>query len=381
MIDAFLTDRSLFRRTLSLFGLAIVTWSVIAQYARGDIPAWAFWCVLGANAVWLVLVFLPSRFVVVTTVCVCLMVLLGGIAAAATQGVGVAPAAVGVLWQTRDVRQSVNRGVALGIGCMLVVLVGNFISPISDFGLVAMEAGIVVAFLGGESRRQTLLAQRRANELVAEQARADVLAARQHIAHDIHDVLAHSLGGLVIQLDAVDALLESGEVDAATARVRDARTLAADGLSEARRAVAALREPPADASATVAGETLVDELNVLFDTHRSLGGIVDFRETGTRAEVSEAVDSALRRAVQEGLTNARKHAPGAAVHVRMAWTQQDVTVRIENRAAAHALSSSGHGLVGMRERFAALPGGRADASFDHDSFVVTATAALVGALA
>ena len=127
------------------------------------------------------------------------------------------PAAVGVLWQTRDVRQTVNRGVALGIGCMLVVLVGNFISPISDFGLVAMEAGIVVAFLGGESRRQTLLAQRRANELVAEQARADVLAARQHIAHDIHDVLAHSLGGLVIQLDAVDALLESGEVDRAGA--------------------------------------------------------------------------------------------------------------------------------------------------------------------
>ena len=78
-----------------------------------------------------------------------------------------------------------------------------------------------------------------------EKAQIELLAQRQSVARDIHDVLAHSLGGLVIQLDAVEALLESGDVDAARSRVADARALAASGLGEARRAVDALRDPDA----------------------------------------------------------------------------------------------------------------------------------------
>jgi signal transduction histidine kinase len=370
MIDDFPGARSLFREGIGLLGIALISWDIVSEYAHGDIPLWALCCVLIANVAWLVLIFLPSRFIVVATVCVCVMVGVGGIAATGSHGLGIAPAAVGVLWQTRDIRQSVNRGIALGVACMIIVFAGDFIVPISSLGMLAMEAGIVVAF------RQFLFAQRRANQLVAEQARADVLSARQHIAHDIHDVLAHSLGGLVIQLDAVDALLESGDAVGAAERVRDARALAADGLSEARRAVAALRELPADLGEPVSGDTLVSELSELFETHRSLGGTVEFRESGVHSDVSAAVDAAIRRAVQEGLTNARKHAPGAAVRVRLGWGSTDVAVRIENRAAGPSSPASGHGLIGMRERFAALPGGRADAGFDNGSFVVTASATL-----
>ena len=97
--------------------------------------------------------------------------------------------------------------------------------------------------LVGFSRRQVRIdRRRRRREAEREQQRARLLADRSRAARDIHDVLAHSLGGLVLQLDAVEALLEAGRVDEATRRAGDARALAADGLAEARRAVHALRD-------------------------------------------------------------------------------------------------------------------------------------------
>jgi signal transduction histidine kinase len=246
---------------------------------------------------------------------------------------------------------------------------------VSLLGVVAMAAGIVVAFLGGLSRRQFFLAEYRSRELIEEQARTDVLSARQQIAHDIHDVLAHSLGGLVIQLDAVDALLESGDTASATAKIHDARALAAEGLTEARRAVAALREPPAQRRARVPGERVLEDVEGLIDAHRSLGGKVEFIESGTPHEVTESLELALRRAVQESLTNARKHAPGARVTLTLSWTKGDVSAVISNplRQGVSA-GGGGHGLLGMRERFAKLPGGSVTSEVEAGNFVVSVKA-------
>ncbi len=255
---------------------------------------------------------------------------------------------------------------------MVVVLVGDVLVPISLLGLVALGAGIVVAFLGGLSRRQFFLADYRSRELVEEQARTDVLSARQHLAHDIHDVLAHSLGGLVIQLDAVDALLESGDTGAATAKIHDARALAAEGLSEARRAVAALSEEPPNRSQTVPGERVEQDIEALLNAHRSLGGTAAFMEVGAPRNVSESLELALRRAVQEGLTNARKHAPGAVVNLELAWSEDSVEATISNplRPTVSA-TGGGHGLHGMRERFSGLPGGAVTSGVQSGEFVVT----------
>jgi signal transduction histidine kinase len=283
------------------------------------------------------------------------------------------PAAVAVLWVSRDIRRPIWHGIALGVAAMLVVLVGDVLTPISLLGLVALGAGIVVAFLGGLSRRQFFLADYRSRELIEEQARTDVLSARQHLAHDIHDVLAHSLGGLVIQLDAVDALLEAGDRGAATAKIRDARALAAEGLGEARRAVAALGEDPSDRASRVPGERVERDIEELIDAHRSLGGTAAFTEVGSRRDVSESLELALRRAVQEGLTNSRKHAPGASVNLRLAWSDGAVEATISNPMRASASASApggGHGLRGMRERFAGLPGGAVTSGVQSGEFVV-----------
>jgi signal transduction histidine kinase len=258
---------------------------------------------------------------------------------------------------------------------MVLVVVGDVLVPVTLLGLVALEAGVVVGFLAGLSRRQFVVAEIRSRELIEEHSRTDVLAARAQLASEIHDVLAHSLGGLVIQLDAVDALLESGDSAAAAEKVRDARSLAADGLGEARRAVAALSEPPTDSSARVPAEQLIADVSALVRAHDSLGGTAELRQAGTGRDVSRPVELALRRAVQEGLTNARKHAPGERVVVALTWSSDAVELRISNPVgASSAAFSGGHGLVGMRERFAALPGGSASAEKSGGDFVVAVKA-------
>ncbi len=413
MSDPTLVGRGALGRGLSVFAAAALSWSVVTAFVHGRVPLWALVGALLAQAAWVLLVALTLPPRVISTGCMVLMVLGGGLTAAAVDGSAVVPAAVAVLWLTRDIRLPSWAGLILGLITMVLVVVGDVLKPVSITGLVAIEAGVVVGLLAGLSRRAFLVAQVRARELVAEHARTDTLAARAQLASDIHDVLAHSLGGLVIQLDAVDALLEAGDSAAAAAKVRDARALAAEGLGEARRAVAALSESPADASVMVAAERVVADVTALVSAHDSLGGTAQLRQVGVGHEVTKPVELALRRAVQEGLTNARKHAPGARVEVVLTWGADSVQLEISNPLASAlrepqgpgvppgepqgpglsqgpgvppgprmppgepqgpGVPPGGHGLVGMGERFAALPGGSATAGRDGGRFVVTVKA-------
>ena len=114
---------------------------------------------------------------------------------------------------------------------------------------LAYSLGFAGAMLGASNARQVRLRADQAELLLAqtqrsneEQLRAARLEESTRIARDIHDVLAHALAGLTIQLEATTALIENGaERDAILARVRRAHELARDGLRETRRAVGALR--------------------------------------------------------------------------------------------------------------------------------------------
>ncbi len=375
MNDGLLTGSGWLRVVLSLFGMVAVTWAITAGVLRHEFAVWVLVAIVIADLAWVALIVQIRPRLAIEWPLAIIMVIAGGLAAAAGDGSPILPAAVGVVLITRDIRIHVRGGIALGIGGILVVLVGDAIAPVTPLGLAAMEIGLAVAFLAGQSRRQFILTDIRTRELAEEQSRTDVLAARQQIAHDIHDVLAHSLGGLVIQLDAVDALLEAGDVAAAEAKVKDARTLAKTGMSEARRAVAALSEPPADA--VVSGDRMVEELHALLEVHRSLGGEVTFAETGSRRDVPEALGVAVRRAVQEGLTNARKHAPGEPVVIDLDWHENTLGLEVSNAASSTPRATGGgHGLVGMRARFDALPGGSATARTRDGHFVVHAEASI-----
>ena len=193
-----------------------------------------------------------------------------------------------------------------------------------------MMAGIVLAGFAGLSRRQFRLTEQQAR--AASGARADHArggAPGWRLARDLHDVLAHSLGGLVIQLDAVDALLEAGDATSARERVVAARGLAADGLAEARARSPRSRDPDG-------GRRRRRDRHRLPRDARRPGRRAPLRSAASprctsrvrRARSTAAQATALQRALQESLSNARKHAPGAPVTPRSTGRMNGVLLTV-----------------------------------------------------
>lgn len=384
-------------QVLSLVGIAVVGYVLIRQFVTADIAPWVFVLGLIALAAWLVSQFWRGRRrgaqsppIAVELATATIMVLCGAAGSAPSNGLLVVLAAVGVL-RLATVRAT-PIWIAAGVAMIAIALIalGSLAIATTPLGVLALVGGVVLGFLGGLNRRQADVAAERRQQLVertiaarAEHAKASLLEERQAVARDIHDVLAHSLGGLVIQLDAAEALLESGRTTDAATRLRDARGLAASGLTEARRAVEALREARDDGTAS-AGD-LRRSFVELIDAHRSMGGAIDLVEHGQpseldAAELDGAEALAVRRALQEALSNARKHAPGEPVRVVLEWRNDGMTIQVRNRmadarqqgSAALAASGGGHGLAGMAERFDALEGSSVSAAQHGVDFVVRA---------
>src|SRR5271169_5971182 len=146
-----------------------------------------------------------------------------------------------------------------------------------------------------------LLAQ--TQQLLASRGRADVLGERARIAREIHDVLAHSLGALGIQIQAARAVLtDHQDIDRAVDILVTAQRMAADGLTETRRAVHALRmdSRPLDAEL----ERVTSVYGERYDVKVTLG------IGGAVRPVPPDATVALLRTAQEALVNAAKHAPG-----------------------------------------------------------------------
>jgi signal transduction histidine kinase len=187
-----------------------------------------------------------------------------------------------------------------------------------------------------------------------EQARSAALAERARLAREIHDVLAHSLAALTVQLETADALLEGGRAEQARESVVRAGQLAREGLAETRRAIGALR-----------GETvpLPELLAGLAAGYRAdLGAPARVEVTGDAHPLGADTSLALYRTAQEAMTNVRKHAPGAPVSMALDYQPDSVDLRVENGPAPDgavrplAGSGGGYGLTGLRER-AELAGG------------------------
>src|ERR1700722_11846462 len=159
--------------------------------------------------------------------------------------------------------------------------------------------------------------------LRAEQRRADVLDERTRIAREIHDVLAHSLGALGIQIQAAKAVLtDHRDIDRAVEALTTAQRMAADGLTETRRAVHALR---------VDTLPLGDELAALVETHRQRYQVpVTFETSGAARPLPPDASLALLRTVQEALVNAAKHAPGEPIAVRLDYGASVVRLSVVN---------------------------------------------------
>jgi signal transduction histidine kinase len=260
---------------------------------------------------------------------------------------------------------SAGAGLSLGTGGVVtgLAVVTTAISVLASgqgSGNISVGAVAVVGFLAAAGRKQYSLRAEEAElrladaELAREaHARAAALAERANAAREIHDILAHSLGALVLQLDALGAVLDAGSLDHGRANelLARARALAVEGLSEARQAVGTLRmdTPP-----------LIDGLRQLVGTGAD-GGSLEI--SGIPRAISAEGTVAVRRTVQEGLTNAAKHARGAAPQVRLAFLPSEVVLTVTDAGGSGhgspgslAGTGGGFGIEGLRERAELLGG-------------------------
>jgi signal transduction histidine kinase len=217
---------------------------------------------------------------------------------------------------------------------------------------------LVVIVLLGLNRRtreaqleQAELALARAQTATEEHARAAALAERTRIARDLHDVLAHSLAGLALNLQGARLMLvRDGASPAAVAQIERAQKLTADGLAEARKAVAALRDDPVPVARAVA--------DILAAYRLDTGATAELTLHGEPRDLDTAAGTTVVRAVQEALVNTRKHAPAAEVQVTLAYHPDHVDVTVLDKQGRRPPEpvTAGYGLRGMRERVELLDG-------------------------
>jgi len=208
-----------------------------------------------------------------------------------------------------------------------------------------------------------------------EQQRRAVLEERARIAREMHDVVAHHMSMIAVQAETAPYRLPG-----MTGPTRDEFTAIAGAaraaLADMRRLLGVLRSETERAQRSPQPD--LADVAEMVDSARRAGLDVDLRTDPRLAThaVAEPVGLAAYRIVQEALTNAGRHAPGAKVQVELQTTVARLVVRVSNGPARLAAdrdrSTGGHGLVGMRER-AELLGGTFTAGPDGRSgFVVTA---------
>jgi signal transduction histidine kinase len=239
---------------------------------------------------------------------------------------------------------------------IVIIQLSGRVNPLSMIATLAVLVAVTMGALARRTRAERLdqmeLALARAQTAREEHAKAAALAERARIAREVHDVLAHSLSALSLNLQGARLMLaKEGASEQAQEQVRRAQRLAAEGLAEARRAVAALREDPVPAARAIA--------DLVTGSRLETGTPTELVVEGVPRDLPGPAEDALYRTAQEALSNARKHAAGAPVRVVLAYrdgsTELTVTDHQDHRPADAV--AAGYGLTGMRER-ADLIGGR-----------------------
>jgi signal transduction histidine kinase len=197
----------------------------------------------------------------------------------------------------------------------------------------------------------------------AAHAESVAVAERSRVARDMHDVLAHSLSALALQLEGARLLArDRGSDPEVVASIERAHHLAAGGLAEARQAIAALRGDE------LPGPERLAALADAFGEHSDATCTLDV--TGEPRELSSEARLALYRTAQEALTNVRRHSAADRVTISLRYADDGTTLVVEDFGPGAPVTvvgesngaggSGGYGLTGMRER-AELLGGRLSA--------------------
>ena len=179
---------------------------------------------------------------------------------------------------------------------------------------------------------------------------------RNRRAREIHDGLGHYLTAMNMQVEVVSTLLDQ-DAELARNALSRMQAMIQEALADVRRSVAALRSEP------LQGDNLPKALEALIDKDRNTGLVIELFVNGEVRPLAAALDLTLYRAVQEGLTNVRKHAQARRVNIMLNYRPKQVEVHIQDDGIGSTLDlgqidqlKSSFGLFGLRERVQLLGG-------------------------
>src|SRR6266581_8966916 len=266
---------------------------------------------------------------------------------------------------------------------------------LADNGRAGSEEHVLVVLLAvlAPAAALTGIAQRARSEALVHSPARQVIAGtlvehtargeRARIARELHDVVAHHISMIAVQAETA-RLATPGMPAAGAQRLSAIGATARAALTEMRRLLGVLHE---DTQASVADrqpQPGLPQLNELIDEARDASGSgIRLIVRGHMAALDPGVELAAYRIVQEALTNARRHAAGAAVDVELHYTADALRLRVRDNGpgppptspspSTATPPSGGHGLLGMRERAAAVGGELRTGSAHGGGFVVEAT--------
>ncbi|MGW1966858.1 sensor histidine kinase [Streptomyces tubercidicus] len=287
---------------------------------------------------------------------------------------------------------SSRRNLLIGSGTAAALLIGWAVyatrsqpEALIPFSIFLVVPSVVVPVLFGMYRgaKRSLMVSlqdradrlEREQHLLASQARMEE---RTRIAREMHDVVSHRVSLMVVHAGALEAGAGGTEVSADTGRLIG--DMGRQALNELRQVLGVLRVDEGDQRVPLSPQPTPDDLATLVEESRAAGMQVAFDVIGEPSAADSTVQPTLYRVIQEGLTNAHKHAGKAPARVEVRYQKDAVRVIVENEApdgpVTSLLPSGGHGLVGLGERVTVLGGTFEAGALEDGGFRITATVPL-----
>ncbi len=247
-----------------------------------------------------------------------------------------------------------RRAAVSGLMAAEVVLIGDFLHRQATDVSTLVGNGLVmgVAWLIGDA---TFRRRQEAVTAVAMAAERAAIDERLRIAREMHDIVAHSMSIMVVQAGSGRMAIDD-DPGAARRALTVIENTGRDALAEMRHLLGVLR---IDETASTAPLPSLQQLDQLVGDASRAGTPVEVTVTGDRRALPPGVEATAYRAVQEALTNVRRHAPGTAVRLRLSYDLGGLDLEIVNDPPVHGSSSTdgaGRGLMFMRERIEASGG-------------------------
>ena len=275
-----------------------------------------------------------------------------------------------------NLRDDLRAGIGLVVVVGSALVLDHQIPDHTTAELVFVPMEFAISWLAGFAVRERAVKAEAAEvrATVAERerdaaARVAVAEERARIARELHDVVAHAVSVMVLQVGAVRHKLPE-ELDDDREALNGVERAGRTALTEMRRLLAAMRTDEDEAE--LAPQPGLDGLDSLAEEVGRAGLPVRLHVEGERFQLPRAIDLSAYRIVQEGLTNALKHARASAADVTVRYRPDELRLEVRDDGAGPAASDGlGHGLVGIRERVKIYGGDMSAGTANGGGFVLS----------